>query len=85
MDPELAASNIQRLFRGFYSRAAAIAERDDENLVDYVTRFKSAKNVLKSPVGSKVLEQFIEHLKYGRTVIQGGCPGWYNPLRPCRL
>lgn len=30
MDPEMAASNIQRLFRGFHSRAAAQAERDDE-------------------------------------------------------
>jgi hypothetical protein len=30
MDPELAASNIQRLFRGFHSRAEAAAERDDE-------------------------------------------------------
>ena len=36
-------------------------QQDNENLVDYVTRFKSAKNVLKSHVGSDVLDKFIEH------------------------
>ena len=30
MDPDLAAANIQRLFRGFHSRAAAAAEREEE-------------------------------------------------------
>ena len=36
-------------------------QKEDENLIDYVTRFKSAKNVLKSHVGSKVLHKFIKH------------------------
>ena len=36
-------------------------QKEDENLIDYVTRFKSAKNVLKSHVGSEVLHKFIEH------------------------
>merc|ERR1719181_1194980 len=30
MDPEIAACNIQRLFRGFYSRSTAAAARDEE-------------------------------------------------------
>ncbi|RLN94800.1 hypothetical protein BBJ28_00015464, partial [Nothophytophthora sp. Chile5] len=30
MDPDLAAANIQRMFRGFFSRAAAARERDQE-------------------------------------------------------
>ena len=30
MDPEIAAANIQRLFRGFFSRARAQIERDEE-------------------------------------------------------
>ena len=36
-------------------------QKEDENLLDYVTRFKSAKNVLKSHVGKDVLHKFIEH------------------------
>ena len=38
-------------------------QKEDENLIDYVTRFKSAKNVLKSHVGSEVLHKFVEHTK----------------------
>ena len=30
MDPEIAACNIQRLFRGFFSRSTAAAARDEE-------------------------------------------------------
>ncbi|KAK1931387.1 Dynein regulatory complex protein 11 [Phytophthora citrophthora] len=30
MDPDIAAANIQRMFRGFFSRAAAARERDEE-------------------------------------------------------
>jgi len=33
-------------------------QREDENLVDYVSRFKSALNVLKSHVGDELLENF---------------------------
>jgi hypothetical protein len=36
-------------------------QKEDKNLIDYVTRFKSAKNVLKSHVSSQVLHQFVEH------------------------
>ena len=43
-----------------------LKQKEDENLVDYVTRFKSAKNVLKSLEGSDILHKFVEHMpKYG--------------------
>ena len=38
-------------------------QREEENLIDCVTRFKSAKNVLKLHVGAKVLHKFVEHTK----------------------
>ena len=36
-------------------------QKEDENLIDYVTRFKSAKNMMKSHVRSEVLHKFVEH------------------------
>ncbi len=36
-------------------------QQENENLIDYVTRIKSARNVLKSHVGSEILDTFIEH------------------------
>ena len=36
-------------------------QKEDEKLIDCVTRFKSAKNVLKSHVRSEVPHKFIEH------------------------
>jgi len=42
-------------------------QTEDENLIDHVTRFKSAKNVLKSHVGSDVLHKFIEHTEEYRS------------------
>ena len=38
-------------------------QKEDENLIDYVTRFKSAKNVLKSHVRSEAPHKFVEHTK----------------------
>ena len=38
-------------------------QKEDENLIDHVTRFKSAKNVLKSHVRSEVPHKFIKHTK----------------------
>ena len=43
MDPEIAAANIQRLFRGYFSRAKAQFERDEE-LVFIGMRPKSTNN-----------------------------------------
>ena len=43
MDPEIAAANIQRLFRGYFSRAKAQTERDEE-LVFIGMRPKSTNN-----------------------------------------
>ena len=36
-------------------------QKDDKNLIDCITGFKSAKNVLKSHVGSQAPHQFVEH------------------------
>ena len=36
-------------------------QKQDENPIDCLTRFKSAENVLKSHVGSKALHNFVEH------------------------
>ena len=36
-------------------------QKEDENLINCVTPFKSAKNVLKSHVGSEVSHKFVEH------------------------
>ena len=36
-------------------------QKEVENLIDCVMRFKSAKNVLKSHVRSEILHKFIEH------------------------
>ena len=42
-------------------------QKEEENLIDYVTRFKSAKNVLKSHVGKEVLNEFVEHTEEYRS------------------
>ena len=35
---------------------------ENENLIDYVKRFKEARDILMSHIGSKVLDQFIENM-----------------------
>jgi len=42
-------------------------QREDESLIDYVTRFKSARNVMKSHVGAHFLDNFVEHSEEYRT------------------
>ena len=38
-------------------------QSEDEGLLDYTRQFKEARDVLKSIVGKKFLEEFIEHMK----------------------
>ncbi len=60
-DPARAKYPYASLTEAFARVILYTKQREDENLLDYVTRFKSTKNVLKSHVGSHVLDRFIEN------------------------
>jgi len=42
-------------------RMLNLKQQDGEYLMDYVKRFKQARDVLKSHIGTKWLEEFVEH------------------------
>ena len=42
-------------------RMLNLEQQDGEYLTDYVKRFKQARDVLKSHIGTKWLEEFVEH------------------------
>ena len=51
------------------ARTLNIKQMENENLIDYVKRFKQARDILTSHIGSKVLDQFIENTPEHRAAI----------------
>ena len=44
------------------ARTLNIKQIENESLIDYVKRFKLARDIMKSHLGSKVFDQFIENM-----------------------
>ena len=44
------------------ARMLNIKQLENESLIDYAKRFKQARDIMKSHLGSKVLDQFIENM-----------------------
>ena len=51
------------------ARTLNIKQMENGNLIDYVKRFKQARDILMSHLGSNVLDQFIENAPEYRTAI----------------
>ena len=45
------------------ARMLHIKQMENENLIDYVKRFKQARDILISHLGSKILDQFIKNTR----------------------
>lgn len=63
IDPEIAASNIQRHFRGFKSRNAAIAERDDELVFIGMKPAKSNTRALEKQLQAAKIKRKTEQME----------------------
>ena len=61
-DPARAKYPFALMTKALMRAMQYMKQKEDENLINYVTRFKSAKNVLKLHVRSEVLHKFIEHI-----------------------
>jgi hypothetical protein len=42
-------------------RRINVRQQDNESLLDYVKRFKQLHDVVKNQVGSRLLNEFVEH------------------------
>jgi hypothetical protein len=72
VDPEVAASNIQRLFRGHASRAAAVQDRDEELAFIGMRQSTNTSEKLKLVRRQQELEKEYERLRDQRKVAQVG-------------
>eukprot|EP00644_Phytophthora_capsici_P000370 jgi/Phyca11/525644/estExt2_fgenesh1_pm.C_PHYCAscaffold_40197 len=74
MDPDIAAANIQRMFRGFFSRAAAARERDEELVFIGMKAPATDRSALEKRLADARLQRRSEQLEnkeeYERALIE---------------
>ncbi|KAG3115820.1 hypothetical protein PI124_g12798 [Phytophthora idaei] len=74
MDPDIAAANIQRMFRGFWSRAAAARERDAELVFIGMKAPAMDRSVLEKKLADARLQRRSEQLEnkeeYERALVE---------------